>query len=127
MTSTKNIIENILDENIISAKKNISNILYSKMSSILEQKWENYIPLIFSPKVENNEDINEDVAASLLSVLDNVLTEKKREYRDRETIYGIPKDEYMKLTDDMKRKVKERFYFEKEREKKTRSRHRGKR
>ena len=113
MTSSKNIIEDILDENLISAKDNISELLYMKMSSILEQKREEYIPKIFSRTAEVK--INESVASSLLNALDNILTEKKREYSDRETIYGMTKDEYMKLTDEMKRKVKERFYFERER------------
>ena len=45
----------------------------------------------------------------------NPIDEAKRDYSERETIFGMTKDEYMKLTDEMKRKVKEKFYFEKER------------
>ena len=96
MPSSKNLIENVLDDNIIGAKQTISDILYSKMSHILEQKEKEYIPTIFA------EDINP-------------IDEAKRDYSERETIFGMTKDEYMKLTDEMKRKVKEKFYFEKER------------
>jgi hypothetical protein len=96
MSSTKNLIENVLDDNIIGAKETITDILYSKMSGILEKKERDFVSTFFNSE----------------------LNEKKREYSTRETIYGMPKDEYMKLTDEMKRKVKEKFYFEKERQKK---------
>jgi len=103
MPSTKNLIENVLDDNIIGAKQTITDILYSKMSDILEQKEKEYIPTMF----EKNS---------------NPIDEAKRDYSERETIFGMTKDEYMKLTDEMKRKVKEKFYFEKERKMKKRER-----
>tara|TARA_R100000458_G_C8122420_1_gene140769 strand:- start:170 stop:535 length:366 start_codon:yes stop_codon:yes gene_type:complete len=121
MTTSKNIIENVLDENIISAKENISKLLYSKMNTILEKKKQDYIPQIYNIKPI---EINEEVAESVITALTSIFEEKKRTYKDRETIYGVSKDEYMKLTDDMKRKVKERFYFERERARKKKARKR---
>ena len=108
MSSPKNIIENVLDDNIIGAKDNISNILYSKMADRLHEKEQQFIPTIY----------NSDET----SVPEMVTEKKRRDYSERETLYGIPKDEFLKLSDEMKKKVKDRYYFEQERSKKKKAR-----
>ena len=56
------IIESLIDEDLISAKKEIENALYSKINDKLEEKYSGVAPEVFEAKKDDDVDIDEKKA-----------------------------------------------------------------
>jgi DNA mismatch repair ATPase MutL len=88
--STNNVIKHLLDENLIGAKKEIEELLYSKLGEQLQEKYMELAPSLVEAKKKKRPDFLDfdddgDEKESMTQALDDEEEDKKKKKKKKKT------------------------------------------